>query len=209
MCFSRKSPLKIGSAPSRETCRSRSTSIAKTLPWSEEDRALLAADPEMTWLTRTIPGGTHCRPEGGPHGKWVKLGWAYNTLSSEPQDDLANEPAYDPQFPEIVMRGAAAFIPALQRVCRVPANALLALRRLLHDDRRKLAVSWADATDGAFMVAALSGFGSMSACAAGKLCAAWVCNGELPDYAVALSTHRYQDENLMAELRTATSKGLL
>ena len=36
----------------------------------------------------------------------LKLGWAYNQKSSEPQDDLANETASDPQFPEIVMRGA-------------------------------------------------------------------------------------------------------
>ncbi|MDH3548817.1 MAG: FAD-dependent oxidoreductase, partial [Gammaproteobacteria bacterium] len=64
-------------------------------------------------------------------------------------------------------------------------------------------------TEGAFMVAALSGFGSMSACATGRLCAAWVCNGELPAYARALSTDRYKNETLMAELRGATSKGLL
>ena len=65
------------------------------------------------------------------------------------------------------------------------------------------------ATDGAFMAAALSGFGSMSACAAGSLCAAWITGGELPDYATALSASRYDDDALMQELQNATSKGIL
>ena len=181
----------------------------KTLPWSEEERALLAADPEMNWLTKTIPGGTHCRPEGGLNGTWVKLGWAYNTQTSEPQDDLANEPAFDPQFPEIVMRGAAMFIPSLQQYVDHPPTRYSHYGGYYTMTEENWPLVGPMQAGGAFMVAALSGFGSMSACAAGKLCAAWVCNGELPDYAVALSTHRYQDENLMAELRSATSKGLL
>ena len=92
----------------------------KKLPWSDEERDLLETDPDMKWLTEIMPGGTHCRPEGGRNGSWVKLGWAYNTQASEPQDDLVNEPASDPRFPEIVMRGAAAFIPALQQYVENP-----------------------------------------------------------------------------------------
>jgi hypothetical protein len=49
----------------------------------------------------------------------------------------------------------------------------------------------------------------MSACSAGKLCAAWVSGSDPPDYAIALCGDRYKDENLMAELRGAASKGLL
>ena len=55
--------------------------------------------------------------------------------------------------------------------------------------------------DGSFIVGALSGFGSMAACAAGALCAAWVRGQALPDYASALSLGRYDDKQLMAELR--------
>ena len=65
------------------------------------------------------------------------------------------------------------------------------------------------ATPGALMVAALSGFGSMSACAAGKLCAAWLTGSRQPDYANALSLERYDDTELMATLRNASSRGLL
>lgn len=64
-------------------------------------------------------------------------------------------------------------------------------------------------TSGAFMVAALSGFGSMAACAAGKLCAAWVDGGMLPDYGRALSKARYDDDDLMADLHSAASRGIL
>jgi hypothetical protein len=36
------------------------------------------------------------------------------------------------------------------------------------------------------MVGALSGFGTMTACMTGSLCAAWVAGGDLPSYARAL-----------------------
>ena len=181
----------------------------KTLSWTEEERALLACDTETQWLTEAMPGGTHCRPEGGPSGSWVKLGWAYNATPSEPQQDLANEPLSDDRFPEIAMRGAAQFIPALLPYIDEPPT------RYSHyggyytmTDENWPLVGPMDA-DGAFMVAALSGFGSMAACAAGKLCAAWVDGDELPDYGAVLSKARYDDRNLMADLRNAASRGIL
>jgi glycine/D-amino acid oxidase-like deaminating enzyme len=182
---------------------------AKTLSWTEEERELLADDPDLAWLTRTMPGGTHCRPDGGPNGKWVKLGWAYNQQTSEPQEDLANEPASDPQFPEIVMRRAAEFIPALNPYIDEPPTRYSHYGGYYTMTEENWPLIGPMATDGAFMVAALSGFGSMSACAAGRLCASWMTGVELPDYATALSTARYDDAALMQELRNATSKGIL
>ena len=182
---------------------------AKTLSWSDEERALLADDPDLAWLTETMPGGTHCRPDGGPRAKWVKLGWAYNEQVSEPQEDLANEPASDPQFPEIVMRGAAAFIPALRPYIDEPPTRYSHYGGYYTMTDENWPLIGPMATKNAFMIAALSGFGSMSACAGGRLCAAWVTGGELPDYATALSTSRYGNEALMQELRQATSKGIL
>ncbi|MEL7187771.1 MAG: FAD-dependent oxidoreductase, partial [Pseudomonadota bacterium] len=93
---------------------------AKTLQWSADEIELLREDDEHAWLTEEIQGGTHCRPEGGLNGGWVKLGWAYNQTPSEPQQDLADEPSIDPQFPEIVIRGAAAFLPKLQQYIEAP-----------------------------------------------------------------------------------------
>jgi len=182
---------------------------AKTLDWTDEEQALLADDPDLAWLTRPMPGGTHCRPDGGPKGKWVKLGWAYNQQISQPQEDLANEPASDPQFPEIVMRGAAAFIPALRPYIDEPPTRYSHYGGYYTMTEENWPLIGPMAANGAFMIAALSGFGSMSACAAGSLCAAWVTGGALPDYATALSASRYDDDALMQELQNATSKGVL
>jgi len=181
----------------------------KTLGWTDEERVLLKEDPDLSWLTKSLPGGTHCRPEGGANGNWVKLGWAYNHVASEPQEDLVNEPLSDPQFPEIVMRGAAALIPALAPYIASPPTRYSHYGGYYTMTDENWPLIGAMKTDGAFMVAALSGFGSMSACAAGKLCAAQICGGALPDYADALSLRRYDNTGLMHELRNATSKGVL
>jgi glycine/D-amino acid oxidase-like deaminating enzyme len=65
------------------------------------------------------------------------------------------------------------------------------------------------ATPGAFIAGALSGYGTMGACASGALCAAWLAEAKLPDYAAALSMTRYDDHALMAELAALNSKGVL
>lgn len=183
---------------------------AKKLHWSDEERSMLAEDPELAWLAETLPGGTHCRPDGGPDSKWVKLGWAYNEQVAEnPQEDLANEAAIDQSFPEIVIRGAAGFIPTLQPYVNTPPS------RFSHyggyytmtDENWPLIGPLDDR--GAFVIGALSGFGSMAACAAGKLCANAICGDRLPAYAADLSLARYNDERLMAQLAVQTNKGLL
>ena len=181
----------------------------KTLNWSDDERELLAGDPDLAWLTGALPGGTHCRPEGGLNGKWVKLGWAYNEQRSQPQQDLANEPVSDPQFPEIVTRGAASFLPALLPYVRDPPTRYSHYGGYYTMTDENWPLIGPMATPGAFMVAALSGFGSMSACAAGKLCAAWIAGSKLPDYANPLSLARYDDTELMSALRSASSKGRL
>jgi glycine/D-amino acid oxidase-like deaminating enzyme len=62
---------------------------------------------------------------------------------------------------------------------------------------------------GAFAACGLSGFGTMTACAAGELCAEWVMGNELPEYAFNLSMQRYENKTLMHELESAQDKGLL
>ncbi len=37
-----------------------------TLDWGDEERAELAAEPELAYLTRPLPGGVHFRPGGRP-----------------------------------------------------------------------------------------------------------------------------------------------
>ena len=181
----------------------------KQLDWTDEERALLAEDRDLRWLTDGMPGGTHCRPDGGARGTWVKLGWAYNEQTSEPQEDLANEPLSDPQFPEIVMRGSAQFVPALRPYVDDPPTRYSHYGGYYTMTEENWPLIGPMDAPGAFMVAALSGFGSMAACAAGKLCAAWIAGADLPEYAQSLSRTRYGNDDLMCELRNAASKGVL
>ncbi len=181
----------------------------KRISWSEEERELLSEDPDLAWLTETLPGGTHCRPEGGDHGKWVKLGWAYNSDVSSPQEDLANEPKLDTQFPEIVIRGAAEFIPSLAGYIESPPSRFGHYGGYYTMTEENWPLIGPLDDSGAFVVGALSGFGSMAACAAGELAAAWVCESDLPSYAKQLSLARYADAVLMDELRNSRSKGIL
>ena len=181
----------------------------KQLHWSDEERALLSADPDVAWLTERLPPGTHCRPDGGVHGTSVKLGWAYNQTASEPQRELANEAAIDPQFPEIVMRGAAALLPALNAYVDEPPSRFAHYGGYYTMTQENWPLIGPMGPENSYVVAALSGFGSMAACAAGKLCAAWVCGDALPDYASHLSLERYADEALIDRLQNQSNKGLL
>jgi len=179
------------------------------IDWNDEERALLSEDTETAWLTGLLPGGVHLRPEGGSKGSWAKLGWAFNRGVSEPQQDLANEPQMHPQYPEIIMRAATKLNPSLAAYDdNFPA-------RFSHYGgyypmtRENWPLIGPLGVDGAYIVGALSGFGSMSACAAGNICADWIADGDLPDYATQLSLARYSDHELMAKITDAPSKGLL
>lgn len=177
----------------------------QTIDWTEEERGLLSEDPATAWLTRPMPGAIHCRPEGGDHGKWLKLGWAFNTTPSEPSEDLP----YNPNFPEIVLRGASRLNPRLKAYYgRLPA-------RLSHYGGfyTMTAENWPligpMKTKGAFVAGALSGFGTMGACATGALVEKWVHGETLPGFAGALSLRRYDDGELMRQLQNSRSTGVL
>jgi len=177
----------------------------QSLDWTDDEREALAGDQATAWLAGPLPGAIHCRPDGGDQGRWIKLGWAYNDRPGAP----SREPQLDPAFPEIVLRGAARLHPALKAYYgRLP-------RRLSHYGgyytmtRENWPLIGPLDLDGAFVVGALSGFGTMAACAAGALCAAWIAGGPRPAFAEALSLARYRDRSLMAELAARSDKGLL
>ena len=177
----------------------------QTLPWSDDERAILAEDPATARLLAPMPGGIHCRADGAETGTWIKLGWAFNTKASDPH---APEPT-DPQFPDIVLRAASRLHPALKAyVGRLPRGA-----RHYGGFYAMTEENWPlvgpTRTPGAFVAGALSGFGTMSACATGSIAAAWVTGGRLPAYAPALSPARRENAALMAELAALNSRGVL
>lgn len=177
----------------------------QTLDWTDEERDLLASDPITAWLTERMPGGIHCRPEGGDGGRWIKLGWAYNDTPSNP----TYEPALDEHFPEIVLHGAARLNPSLKAYYgHLPAN-----RTLYGGYYTMTNENWPIVgpmgVDRAYVVGAMSGFGTMAACASGELCACWILEDDLPEYSHALSLNRYEDRRLMEPLQSQANLGIL
>ncbi len=179
----------------------------QVIDWTDEERGLLLAEPGFAWLAQTMPGSIHCRPDGGDDGTWVKLGWAYN---DKPETETW-DPPLDDQFPEIVLRGAARLNPALKTYYgQLPRGThhYGGWYTMTKENWPLVGPLGASGPEGAFMNCAMSGFGTMAACAAGELCAAWVGGSQLPAYATALSAGRYEDAELMRTLDNS-NKGVL
>ena len=175
------------------------------IDWTDEERELLAESGEHEWLTSELPGAIHCRPEGGDKGNWLKLGWAFNDSPAEP----VRTPELMDAFPEIVLRGAARLNPNLkQYYAKLPAS-----RHHYGGYYTLTDENWpligAMETEGSFVVGAMSGFGTMAACAAGELCAQTMMALDLPEYASALSPARYNNDRLMAEIQALSQRGIL
>ena len=175
------------------------------LAWTDEERAELSADPGASALLRWMPGGIHPPPEGGDGGRRFKLGGAYNTTATDPHA----APPIDPNFPDIVIRGASRLSPALGAYLgRLPRGA-----RHYGGYYPMTEENWPligpMRTPGAYMAGALSGFGTMAATAAGAVCAAAIAGAEQPGYAAAFTLARYGDAALMADLRENAQKGVL
>jgi glycine/D-amino acid oxidase-like deaminating enzyme len=178
---------------------------AQYIDWTVEEKQLLCETDEHAWLTDEMPGSIHCRPDGGDAGSWIKLGWAFNNVSA----NALREPVLPDAFPEIVLRGAARMHPALKVYYdRLPGN----FRHYggyytLTNENWPLIGTMA--VQDSFVVGAMSGFGTMAACAAGDLCARIISEQELPDYADALAPQRYVNKELMQELSALSQRGIL
>ncbi|WP_112320628.1 NAD(P)/FAD-dependent oxidoreductase [Oceanibium sediminis] len=176
----------------------------QTIDWTDEERELLLQDEDVAWMAREMPGAIHCRPDGGDKGSWIKLGWAYNESATEADWQVT----LDDNFPDIVLRGASRLTPALKTyIGQLPRN--------MHHyggyytmTKENWPLIGPMGPEGAYMNCALSGYGTMAACAAGELCAAWIAGSEKPAYAEGFSLARYGDEALMTSIREA-GKGLL
>ncbi|MDB4222164.1 FAD-binding oxidoreductase [Granulosicoccus sp.] len=178
---------------------------AQLIDWSDDERSLLLEDAVNKRYGVEMPGAIHCRPDGGDNGNWVKLGWAFNNAMATPQ----LSPELNEEFPEIVLRGAARLNPALKAYYgTLPRNTRhYGGFYTLTDENWPLVGPMS--IDDSYVVGALSGFGTMAACASGELCAQHVLDKERPDYAFALSPQRYSDSNFMHEVRALSSRGIL
>ncbi|MGL1213367.1 hypothetical protein ACSTK9_23805, partial [Vibrio parahaemolyticus] len=71
---------------------------------------------EFARLLAPMPGSIHCRPDGGDHGEWIKLGWAFN---EEQITAPVREPELNSYFPEVVLRAASRLQPRLAQYLAV------------------------------------------------------------------------------------------
>jgi len=177
----------------------------QSLAWTPEEREALSADPSLARYLQPMPGNIHCRPDGGERGTWIKLGWAYNSAPSAP----TLEPTLDPHFPEIVIRGASRLHPRL-----APYIAAMPRDRIHYGGQYPMtAENWPligpAKTPGVFLVAALSGYGTMAACAVGDMCARWISGAAPSALARQLSLARYEDADLMHGASDTAHRGHL
>ncbi len=175
------------------------------LDWDQDEKELLLADEELSWLAKPIAGNIHCRPDGGDHGSWLKLGWAFN----EQPRQAEWQPRLNDQYPEIVLRGAARLNPGLKTYYNGFPRAFHHYGGYYPMTDENWPLIGSTDVSGFYIVGALSGFGSMAACAAGELCAQWVTQSVLPEYAQDLSLGRYENETLMLELKELNRRGIL
>ena len=177
----------------------------QTLAWSDDEREALAAAPEFAPLLAPMPGSIHCRPDGGDHGEWIKLGWAFN---AETTTAPLREPGLNPYFPEVVLRAASRLQPALAHYLGALPRDRVHYGGYYPMTKENWPLLGAAKTPGVFLATALSGYGTMGACAAGDLCARAVVAAPVPAFARSLSLARYDDKALMEQLE-ATASGVL
>lgn len=176
-----------------------------TLPWRDDERAELAANPETAWLTETLPAGVHMRPEGlGAESQTVLLLWAYHT---QRHPEIVPVPL-DGDFSEVALRGMARLVPGLLPYTeRLPKSYMDGGYYTKTAENRPLIGPLP--VHGAFVIAGLSGYGLMAACAAGELLAAHVAGAPLPTYAPAFCLERYAEPSYLARMHAWGSGGQL
>ncbi len=162
---------------------------AQTLVWSDDERAELASSVETRWLTEPMPAGIHLRPEGYRQNQTVLMLWDYH---SSHRYDLPELPLPDdPYYPEVVLRGMERLAPGLaQYLDRLPPVYVDGGYYTKTEENRPLIGPLA--VEGAYVNAALSGYGLMAAPAAAELIAAQLTGAPLPSYAPAFRLDRYE-----------------
>jgi glycine/D-amino acid oxidase-like deaminating enzyme len=174
------------------------------LPWSDEERATLAASPAHRRLLDELPAGVHGRPEGGADSPVVLLIWTYDVEPVEPTLPVT----FDPAYAEIVLRGMTRPIPALAAYLpRLPRTVVDGGYYTKTRENRFLAGPLP--VEGAYVLGALSGYGLMAANGAAELLADWIAERPLPAYAPAFALARYDDPAYRARLADWGDSGQL
>lgn len=176
----------------------------QTLPWSDEERALIADDPEAHYLLGPLPAGAHCRPEGGVESSWVIVLWAYDAA---PVKEVFPVPL-TLYFFDVTLRGLMRIIPALEAYVRRPPRPSID-GGYYTKTRENRPLIGPVGPRGSFVMGAFSGYGIMAACGAAEILAAHVSGAPHPAYASAFHPARYDDPAYLALLDAWTDTGQL
>jgi glycine/D-amino acid oxidase-like deaminating enzyme len=172
------------------------------LPWTEEERAMLAESEETRYLLEQFPAGVHARPEGGADSDIVLILWTYDVKHVDPVFPFECHPHY----PEIALRGLSVMIPGLEAYSgHLPKPVLDGGYYTKTGENRPLIGPLP--IRGAYVIGALSGYGLMASCAAGELLAEHVTGSTLPEHASAFTLERYQDPDYRKLLATWDQTG--
>jgi sarcosine oxidase, subunit beta len=171
----RDAPMLIWSDPQR-------------LPFSDDERALLAESDETRGMLAEFPAGAHTRPEGGAQSKIALMLWAYHTPPTKETFPIQ----FDEMYPQIVLRGMSSLLPALEKYFEHPPKPWVDGGYYTKTKENRPLIG-ALPVRGAYIIGALSGFGVMASCASGELLANHVLGNSLPTYARAFAPERYAD----------------
>jgi glycine/D-amino acid oxidase-like deaminating enzyme len=143
-----------------------------------------------------LPGGIHVKPDPTSGRDTLKLGWAWDQRPSTPQ----LEPACPPDFPGMVLRGAAGWIPNLTAY---GGGSILAHEGGFYartPDGQPLIGRVGP--EGSFIVGALAGFGAMMAPGVGELAATWIAGDQPTRQMLAFAPDRLEDAEYLADIAT-------
>jgi glycine/D-amino acid oxidase-like deaminating enzyme len=174
------------------------------LPWDAQEGAELAGDPETQWLTKPFPVGAHTRPEGTGDSQMILMLWEYKTKVMQP----TFPPPLDEHYPEVALRGLSTMLPRLREYFGKAPRPILDGGYYTRTRENRLLVGPLP-VDGAYLIGAASGYGIMSACAAGDLLSAHITRTNLPSYAPAFSLARYEDAEYQKKLESWNESGQL
>ena len=174
------------------------------LPWSADEREMLAADDGTRWLTEPFPWGAHGRPDGLGAGGTILALYNYESHAAD-----VVFPLPDPEhYGEITLRGMVTMVPGLQAYVDKGIRPYIDGGYYVKTRENRPLIG-PTPVEGLYVSGAYSGFGIMASCAGGDLLARHVLGLALPPYAPALALSRYDDPAYVARLETWGDDGQL
>jgi len=196
------------------------------LEWSPEEREMLAEmGPSEQRLLMTLPGGAHFRPYPGAVNSLIML-WEFAHLEGGVCEwwkvpEIPDDPVFvDYLYPELLIRALSQMVPRLDEYLgNIPSSTIIDGGYYTKAmDNLPLIGRLPGAPEGAYICAALSGYGIMAANAAGHLLASQIAgagvdsstsyNIDASSYESNFDPARFNDAQYVEKVKAGLVKGL-